>query len=146
MKEKAEDLMKKNPVTCFFDTRITDVANLMVKYDCGEIPVIDKESGVIAGVITDRDIVVRSVSEGLNPLEMRTSELMTVPAITVERSTPLERCIHIMERNRIRRVPVIDENEHICGIISLEDIAAAHESFAAEIMKEISRSKSISIQ
>ena len=144
--ETARDIMKKNPVVCHPDTSIKEVANMMIKYDCGEIPVIDRKSEVVAGVITDRDITVRTIGEGLNPMEMKTAEVMTVPAVTVKEDTPLDRCIHLMERNRIRRVPVVDEADHIHGIISLEDIAARNESYAAELMKEISKSKSISLQ
>ncbi|MFP5385592.1 MAG: CBS domain-containing protein [Bacteriovoracia bacterium] len=144
--ETAREIMKKNPVTCYPDSSIQEVANLMIKFDCGEIPVIDRKSDVIAGVITDRDITVRTIGEGLNPLEMKTAEVMTVPAVTVTEDTPLERCIHLMERNRVRRIPVVDESDHIKGIISIEDIAARNEAYAAELMKEISKSKSISLQ
>ena len=142
----AQDIMQKNPVHCLTTSSLQEVANLMVKYDCGEIPVIDPASEVIAGVITDRDITCRSVAEGLNPLEMKASEAMTVPAITVHPETTLDRCIHLMESNRIRRIPVVDKEDKICGIISLEDIARNDEKYAAEIIHEISRSKSISLQ
>lgn len=142
----AKDIMRKNPVHCLTTSSLQEVANLMVKYDCGEIPVMDPASEVIAGVITDRDITCRSVAEGLNPLDMNVAEAMTVPAITVHPDTALDRCIHLMESNRIRRIPVVDNDDKICGMISLEDIASNDEKFAAEIMREISKSKSISLQ
>lgn len=144
--EKASDIMIKNPYSCFTETPLQEVANMMVKFDVGEIPVVDQKSGMIAGIITDRDICCRTVAEGLNPLEMRASEVMTVPAITVHPEASLVRCIQLMERNHIRRIPVVDEHESICGIISLEDIAAREELFAAEIMKELSKTKTISLQ
>ncbi len=142
----AREIMRKNPVHCLTTSSLQEVANLMVKYDCGEIPVMDPHTEVIAGVITDRDITCRSVAEGLNPLEMKVAEAMTVPAITVHPETTLDRCIHLMENNRIRRVPVVDNEDKICGIISLEDIASNDDHYAEDIIRAISKSKSISLQ
>jgi len=68
------DIMTKNPACCTPDTNLQEVAMLMVEHDCGETPVVkDKKSMKLIGVITDRDITIRTVAEGKNPLEMTAS-------------------------------------------------------------------------
>lgn len=137
------EIMTKNPACCTPDMGLVDVAQLMRRYDCGEIPVVyslsDKK---VLGVITDRDICTRTVALGLNPLAMNVEQCMTYPPLMVKTSTSIEDCCQIMEENLIRRLPVIDENENCCGIISLCDIARHMEDYmAADIVKNIAKNK-----
>jgi len=118
-----EDMMTSDPACCTPDTKLEEVARMMVDCDCGEIPVVESfESKIPVGVITDRDIVCRVVAKGLNPLEVQASECMTKPAITVDIQSSLEDACQIMEENQIRRVPVTGDGK-ICGIVSLADVA-----------------------
>jgi CBS domain-containing protein len=114
----------------------------MVEHECGAIPVVESlDSMKPVGVVTDRDIVVRSVAEGKNPLEMTAGECMSSPSVTVRLETPLEDCRRTMEGHQIRRVPVVDEAGRCCGIVAQADIARkASARETAWLVKELSRS------
>jgi len=105
-------------VTCYTpDTDLKDVAKLMAEHDCGDIPVIQGRDGPKPiGIITDRDITCRAVAEGRNPLELAAQDCMSKPVMTMTPDTMLENCCHTMERNQIRRVPVVDERGAWCGV------------------------------
>lgn len=113
---------------------------MMVDHDCGEIPVVEnKETKQPIGVITDRDIVCRTIARGINPLDLTVAECMSKPCVTVTPDMSVEECSRIMEENKIRRVPVVDADGCCCGIVALADIALhAKRSVAAEVVKEVS--------
>lgn len=127
---QVQDIMTPNPVCCLPTSSLMSVAKLMVKYDCGEIPVVySMDRTKIVGVITDRDICCRTVARGLNPLEMTAEDCMTTPARVVKKDMSIEDCCELMEEEQIRRLPVVDENEYICGMVTLADIARKTDEF-----------------
>jgi CBS domain-containing protein len=135
---KIQEIMTPNPACCGPETNLREVARLMVDHDCGEIPVV--RDGRPIGVITDRDIAARAVAVGRNPLEMKASDLMSSPVITVSPSTGVDECCETMEEHQIRRVPVIDERGACCGMVSQADIAKhASARKTAQVVKEVSR-------
>lgn len=136
---KVQEVMSKNVTCCGSDTSLQDVAAMMVDADCGEIPVAD-ERGQLIGVLTDRDITVRTLARGRNPLEMIAADCMTTPAVTVTADMPVKDCCDVMERNQIRRVPVVDATGRCVGIVSLADIARhASGRATAEVVQEVSK-------
>src|SRR5688500_6401904 len=137
---KVKDVMTADPACCISETALQEVAQMMVDHDCGEIPVVDdKETRLPIGVITDRDIVCRTLARGINPLDLTVADCMTKPCVTVMPDMSVEECSRIMEENKIRRVPVVDAAGCCCGIVALADIALyAKRSVAAEVVKEVS--------
>lgn len=137
----AKDVMTKDPVCCTPATSLQEVARLMIANDCGEIPVVESERTMKPiGVITDRDIICRTVALGKNPLEMITSECMSSPSVIVVSDASLEECCKTMEVSRVRRLLVVDELGTCCGIVSQADIARnASQEWIAEVMKQISQ-------
>jgi|SRR5687767_13565415 len=137
---QVKDVMTPDPACCTADTGLQEVAKLMVDHDCGEIPVVEsKETKLPIGVITDRDIVVRSVAKGSNPLDLTAADCMTKPCVTVTPEMSIEECGNILERNKIRRVPVVDASGSCCGIIAVADIALrAAGNVTSEVVKEVS--------
>jgi len=137
---QVKEVMTADPACCISETALQQVAQLMVDHDCGEIPVVEnKETKLPIGVITDRDIVCRTVAQGLNPLDLTVADCMSKPCVTVTADMSIEACSRIMEENKIRRVPVVDADGSCCGIVALADIALhAKRSVAAEIVKEVS--------
>lgn len=135
-----QSVMTTNPACCTPMTSLRDVAKLMLDNDCGQIPVIDDvTSHRPVGVITDRDITVRMVANGQNPLEAVAGECMSTPCITVTSDTTLRECCEVMEASKIRRVPVVDSTGRICGIVSLADVArCADDAETVEVVKEVS--------
>ena len=118
------DLMTSNPACVTRDTPLQDIARLMVDCDCGEIPIVERHDlKRPVGVVTDRDIVCRTVAEGRNPLAMNAGTVMTSPAVTAKDTDDLDMIKALMETHQIRRIPVVDRNGEICGIVSLADIA-----------------------
>mgnify|MGYP003297538251 CR=1 FL=1 len=79
-----KEVMTPDPACCTAETNLQEVAKLMVDHDCGEIPVVDNQSTKKPiGVITDRDIVIRAVAKGNNPLDLTAADCMTEPCVTV---------------------------------------------------------------
>jgi CBS domain-containing protein len=137
---EVKDIMTPDPACCPPDTTLQRVAEMMVENDCGEIPVVESAASMKpVGVITDRDIVCRTVAKGLNPLTLTASDCMTTPCVTVTPDTPLEECCRLLEENQIRRVPVVDASGACCGIVALADIARnAAKRDAGEVVREVS--------
>ena len=131
------DIMTTNPVSCTPATKIEDVARLMVEHDCGEIPVC--EAGKLVGVVTDRDIMVRTIARGRDPLGVAVRQVMTQKVFTVRAADGVEKALSIMERRQVRRLPVVDSRGKLVGIISQADIAETlPEQKAGELLFEIS--------
>ena len=139
---RVEEIMTRDPACCTPDCTLEEAARLMIEHDCGEIPVVESlENNRPLGVITDRDITCRSVGKGLNPLEMRVSECMSSPIISVSPDADMYDCYRLMEENQIRRLPVVDESGSCVGIVALADIAKkASKSDTGEIVKDVSAS------
>jgi CBS domain-containing protein len=119
---RVSDIMSEPVACCAPVATLQEVARLMVENDCGEIPICNASRHPI-GVITDRDITTRTVAEGRNPVPMHVRDVMTTPIVTVNPETSLEECSQVLERNRIRRVPVVDASGRLCGMVSQADIA-----------------------
>ena len=142
---QVKEIMTRNPACCTADSSLQEVAILMVKHDCGATPVVDgKKTLKLVGVVTDRDITTRIVAEGKNPLEMTAGDCMTSPCVTVTLDMTVEDCCTIMEKNKIRRVPVVDESGNCCGIVAQADIAQhATGRETAEVVKGVSQPASV---
>lgn len=141
-----EQIMTRNPVCCNPETKLEQVAAMMVQNDCGEIPVVESQQGKkLIGVITDRDIVIRSVARGINPLELCAEDCMTSNPVSVKRDMDIQEVIRLMEDQQIRRVPVLDDNDDVCGMVSQADIATGvGEKAAGEVVRNVSEPSHIS--
>ena len=137
---QVKNIMTSDPACCTSNTPLTEVARMMVDCDCGEIPVVENESSKLPiGVITDRDIVCRTVANGLNPLELKAADCMSKPIVTVTPDMSLEECCRIMEDKLIRRVPVVDERGACVGMVAVSDIAlSTGKNVAGHIVCEVS--------
>ena len=137
---QVKDLMTSHPACCTADTPLPQVARLMVEKDCGEIPVVENITDKLPiGVVTDRDIVCRTIANDVNPLDLTAADCMTKPVVTVMPDMSPEECCRIMEEKLIRRVPVVDERGSCVGIIALADIALhTGKKVAGHIVREVS--------
>ena len=138
---KVRDIMTTDVACCTPETRLQDVARLMVDRDCGEIPVVDgSDTRRPVGVVTDRDITCRLVAEGRNPLDLRASDCMSSPAISVRPEDDVDECVRTLEDHQIRRVPVVDGTGKLCGMVAQADIARhGSKSDTAKVVKEVSK-------
>lgn len=135
------EIMTKNPVYCTDRNSLHEVAQMMAEHDCGCIPVVESEENKKPiGMITDRDITIRTVAHNKNPLQMIVGEVMSDGAVTVAMDASVEECCQAMERNQIRRVAVVDENGALCGMVAQADVAlTADGAKTAELVKDVSR-------
>ena len=135
---KLKDVMTRKVFTSTPGTSVKEVAYQMKDLNVGAIPVIDGSKPV--GIITDRDIVLRTVSEDKDPSSAKASDVMSVDLIFGTPEMDVDDASALMSRYRIRRLPVIDNNK-LVGIVSLGDLAAnphlADE--AADALQDISK-------
>ena len=137
---KVKDIMTKDPAVCTPETLLPQVARMMVERDCGQIPVIESSSDPRpVGVVTDRDIIVRALARGMNPIGMTAREVMTSPAVTVTPDTKVEECADTLADKRVRRMPVVDDAGACSGMVSQADIAQhAPERLTAKVVRSVS--------
>jgi CBS domain-containing protein len=133
-----QEIMTTNVACCGPETKLNQLARMMVEHDCGEIPVADT-SGKLIGVVTDRDICCRAVAHDCNPCDTSASEIMSSPVVSTKPNMSLDECAQLMESNQIRRIPVVDQNGVCCGIVSQADIACKSSGKVEEIVREISQ-------
>jgi CBS domain-containing protein len=136
-----KDVMTADPACCTPDTKLAEVAKMMVACDCGEIPVVDSDSERRpVGVVTDRDIVVRILASGINPLDKTAGDCMSTPPVTVRVDTRLNECCDLMESHQIRRIPVVDDDGRLIGIVAQADVAlSAGSRSVGDVVKGVSQ-------
>jgi CBS domain-containing protein len=133
---KVSEVMTRDVQTVRPDQRVQDAASFMLSADAGSIPVTDGDR--LIGMITDRDIAVRGVAKGYGP-DTPVRELMTDDVICARDTDDLEDVASKMSEAQVRRLPVIDENERLCGIVSLGDLSReADDDCAAEALEGVS--------
>ena len=129
MPQSLRDIMSDSVITIKESQTVQEAAELMSQYNIGSIPVVNN-SGQLAGIITDRDITLRTTAQGENP-QTPVSEVMT--AQTIVQGTPdmdVHQAADLMAQQQIRRLPVV-ENGHVVGMVALGDIAV-QDQFANE--------------
>ena len=103
------------------DTKLNEVAKLMSKKHIGAIPVCDNNN-CICGIVTDRDIILRSIACEKDPKSTKVSDIMTTEVCTCKKDDEMTNAQSKMGENQIRRLPVCDNNNHIIGILTLADL------------------------
>ena len=121
---KVQDCMCKQVVCVKPETTVTDVAKLMEEHHVGSIPVC-KEDGKIVGIITDRDIILRSVACDKDIKNTPISDIMTTNVIRTSPDTNTTAVAQIMADNQVRRLPVVID-EKVVGMITLGNLAQFH--------------------
>ena len=103
------------------DASVSEVAEVMRQEGIGAVPVVD--AGHLLGMITDRDLALRVFSRNANPAEVRARDVMTRDVISCRQDQSIEDAIRLMAEYLVRRLPVIDSNKRMVGMLSLGDIA-----------------------
>jgi CBS domain-containing protein len=121
---KVEQLMTRSVRTCRPSDSLGDAAQLLWDADCGCLPVVsDDGSKCVVGMITDRDICMASHFRGLPPRQIRVSEAMATAVRSVKASEQLADAEAIMADAQVRRLPVVDDDQQLVGLLSLADLA-----------------------
>jgi CBS domain-containing protein len=118
---KIAEIMSAPVVTCTPETSLAQAARLMQSADCGILPVIDSDRRVV-GIITDRDICLAIGASNRSPRAIAAHEVMTKHPVVVREDDPPALALAAMTHGRVRRLPVLDTNGHVSGLLSLDDI------------------------
>ena len=120
------------------DAAIKEAADEMKNFDVGALPVVDNDKPV--GMLTDRDITLRVVSEGNDPTNVNVKDAMTAEVYTVYEDQDVEELINVMKDKQIRRVVVTDRNDKVTGICSLGDLATSTKTeTGGDVLRKISQ-------
>ena len=133
------EVMTPNPVCVSDKDSIREAARIMAREDTGVVPVVDNGRKII-GMITDRDIVVRLVAEGKDPSNAKVNEAMTKNVRSIKEDSTIDDALNVMKGSEVRRVPVVNNNNEIVGIVSMGDIAkeSQQRGRVGEAVKDIS--------
>jgi CBS domain-containing protein len=138
MATKVRDVMTAGPVCVTPDTPVSVVAEVMDADNIGAVPVVEDDR--LTGMITDRDIVVRAIARGKDPRGMPVREIYSTDVVAVTPDDKLNDVVSIMAGQQLRRLPVVDGEHHLVGVISQADIAIqAKEKTVGEMVEEISK-------
>ena len=137
-----ESLMTNNPVCCLPGDTVVEVAKLMRRENVGSIPVIDSEqTRKLVGIVTDRDLAMKVVAQGYDAKAVQVESVMTRKLITCQVEDDIQQALDSMSENQLRRIPVVNNENRIMGIISQADVATRvnEPEKTAEIVKDISQ-------
>jgi len=141
--KKCNEVMTKNPVCCQPNDKVVKAAKLMKSENIGSIPVIENEqTKKLVGIVTDRDLTLKIVAEGLDAKSTKVDAVMTRKVVTCLASDDLQKALDAMSEHQLRRIPVVDNDNKIVGIIAQADVATRvnQPEKTAEMVKEISQS------
>jgi CBS domain-containing protein len=121
--------MAQHPVCCRADDTVQMVAQILRDKDIGSLPVIsDTDSRRLVGIVTDRDLCCRVVAAGLDPKTTSVGGYVTRDLVTCRPEQSLDSCARLMQMHQIRRMLIVDGQEHCVGIVSQADLARAEQS------------------
>jgi len=131
---KIKDVMTQDVFTLSPEATVKDVADKMKEFNVGAIPIVENNRPV--GIITDRDIVLRTVSKNKNPADVKAFEIMSSDLVFGSPDMDVDDAAALMSRYQIRRLPVVDR-DRLVGIVALGDLAA-HPHLADEAGEALS--------
>ena len=121
---KIKEVMSENPVCCLATDSAQSVARTMCDRNIGSIPVVsDHQSKQLLGMITDRDLCCSVVGAGLDPKTTPIQKFITAKPITCRDGENVDHCERAMQEHQVRRIPVVDGQDHVIGIVSQADLA-----------------------
>lgn len=131
------DICTTDTISCNRDETVQGAALMMRKHHVGDLVVVDGADGeaIPAGIVTDRDIVVSVVALGLDPASLQVGDIMSDDLLTCREEDDVYQTIEHMRLRGIRRVPVVNANGALTGIVSVDDLL----EFLAEEMGDLSR-------
>jgi len=118
---KASDVMVTNPICVTTKVTVYEAVKVMEKHNIASLIVVD-ENGIVYGVVTAKDIVIRVLAKGLDPKNVKISEILSRPVTVVESDTPLKDVVNLMIGTGHGHVPVVNKAGKVLGIITIDDV------------------------
>ena len=138
MGKSIQDVMTSNPCAIDANQPVSYAAKMMKGEDVGLAPIVEGDR--LVGALTDRDITVRVVAEGKDPQTVKVREVASTDVITVDPQQDLDEALKLMARHQVRRLPVVEEDGRLVGVVAQADVAEeAKAKKVGELVEEISR-------
>ena len=138
MAKSIREAMTSNPCSIDADKSVAYTAKMLRDEDVGIAPVVEGDR--LVGVLTDRDIAVRVVAEGLDPEKVKVSEVASRDVVTLDPQQDLDEALRLMARHQVRRLPVVEEDGRLVGVVAQADVAQQGEDArTGEVVEQISR-------
>ena len=121
---KIREIMSRDPACCLITDTAQTVANILCKCNIGSMPVVaDSQSRKLVGMITDRDLCCSVIAQGLDPKTTQIEKLISFPPMSCRDGENIETCERLMQEHQVRRVPIVDAEDRVIGIVSQADLA-----------------------
>ena len=138
MSGNIRELMTEEPHALASSATVMEAARLMRDEDMGIVPVVDGDK--LVGTVTDRDIAIRVVAEGRYPETVTVGEIASRELVTIDPQQELDEALRLMARHQVRRLPVVEEDGKLVGIVAQADIARnASDAQTGDLVEDISR-------
>jgi CBS domain-containing protein len=132
------NVMTPNPTTVEPSTPVVEAAKIMRDEDVGPVPVVEGDR--LVGIVTDRDISIRVVAEGKDARSTTVGEFMSSDLVTVDPQQTLDEALRLMAEHQVRRLPVVEEDGRLAGIVAQADVAQqGSDQKTGEVVEQISR-------
>jgi CBS domain-containing protein len=139
MAKSIRDLMTSDPKAVEPDKPVTEAAKVMKQEDVGIVPIVDDQNRLV-GTVTDRDITLRVVAEGKDPQSTTVGEIASQNVVTVDPQQDLDEALRLMAQHQVRRLPVVEEDGKLVGIVAQADVARdGEDARTGEVVEQISR-------
>jgi CBS domain-containing protein len=136
------EVMTRNPISALPDDTVVMVAQIMRERDIGSVPVVqDQTSRKLIGIVTDRDLALNVVAAGRDPNLIPVRDVMTKDVVTCREDDDVQTALNAMAKHQLRRIPVVDADDALVGIIAQADVATRinEPEKTGEVVKEISQ-------
>ena len=135
--QTVQEAMTSNPTAITPETTVQEAARLMKSEDVGALPVV--EDGRLTYVVTDRDLAIRALAEGTSP-ETPVRDVASKDVATIDPQQSLEEAARLMAEHQVRRLPVVEEDGRLVGMLAQADVAkAGHDTLTGEVVEKISQ-------
>jgi CBS domain-containing protein len=137
-----ESMMTKDPICCLPTDTVVKAAQLMKRENIGSIPVIENEqTRKLVGIVTDRDLALKVVAEGKDAKSTQVESVMSGALVTCLAEDEIQKALDAMSENQLRRIPIVNKENKILGIIAQADVATRvnKPEKTAEMVKDISQ-------
>lgn len=137
MGRSIRDAMTSNPRSVDTSSTVIEAARLMKEADVGPIPVVEGDR--LVGIVTDRDIAIRVVAEGRDPQSVTVGEIASKDLVTVDPQQELDEALRLMAQHQVRRLPVVEEDGRLVGILAQADVAQqGDDTKTGQVVEQIS--------
>jgi CBS domain-containing protein len=138
MARTIQEAMTPQPRTIEGQTPVVEAAKLMKSEDVGAIPIV--EGGKLTGILTDRDIVVQVVAAGKDPQSTTAAEVASRELVTIDPQQDLDEALRLMAQHQVRRLPVVEEDGRLVGMLAQADVAQETDpERAGQMVEDISK-------